>query len=239
MRYWLVMPAAGASRRFGGEGVKQHAALAGRTVLECSLQLFVEDERCAGVALALAPAASADKALRARLAPKVVTMAGGTRRCDSVWAALSALAGRAAAQEWVLVHDAARPCLSAADLERLLQAGTNHAVGALLAAPVTDTLKRADEKLNCECTVNRESLWRALTPQMFRYGPLCAALRAAIDAGREPTDEAQAMEWQGGQALLVAAQDSNIKITDRQDLAVAAALLGERRNGAVASKVAG
>lgn len=239
MRYWLVMPAAGASRRFGGKGAKQHTALAGRTVLECSLQLFVEDDRCAGVALALTPEAAADKALRGRLAPKVVTLAGGARRCDSVWAALTALGGRAAADDWVLVHDAARPCLSAEDLERLLQAGTAHAVGALLAAPVTDTLKRADENLNCDCTVDRKSLWRALTPQMFRYGPLCAALHTAIEAGREPTDEAQAMEWQGGRALLVAVQDSNIKITDRQDLAVAAALLGARRNGAVTSKAVG
>ena len=85
-----------------------------------------------------------------------MTLAGGARRCDSVWAALSALGGRAAADDWVLVHDAARPCLSAEDLERLLQAGTAHAVGALLAAPVTDTLKRADENLNCECTVDRD-----------------------------------------------------------------------------------
>jgi 2-C-methyl-D-erythritol 4-phosphate cytidylyltransferase len=93
---------------------------------------------------------------------------------------------------------------------------------------VTDTLKRADAGLQTETTVDRAQLWRALTPQMFRYHALCAALRGALSAGREPTDEAQAMEWQGGRPLLIAAQDSNIKITTRQDLAVARAILAAR-----------
>jgi 2-C-methyl-D-erythritol 4-phosphate cytidylyltransferase len=222
------MPAAGASSRFGGGAAKQHVALAGRTVLDLALQLFSDDERCLGIALALTPTALADATLRNRLAAKVSPILGGSRRCDSVLAGLRALRERAAAEDWVLVHDAARPCLSAGDLERLLQAGAAHPLGALLAAPVTDTLKRADGALGSECTVDRAPLWRALTPQMFRYGPLCAALRSAVGAGREPTDEAQAMEWQGGRPLLIAAQDSNIKITSRQDLAVAMAILAAR-----------
>jgi 2-C-methyl-D-erythritol 4-phosphate cytidylyltransferase len=226
-RYWLVMPAAGASRRFGG-GAKQHLALAGRTVLELALQLFSDDERCLGIALALTPEALSDASVRNRFAAKVAPILGGARRCDSVLAGLTALGGRAAAEDWVLVHDAARPCLSAGDLERLLQGGAAHPLGALLAAPVTDTLKRADGALGSECTVDRGPLWRALTPQMFRYAPLCAALRSALSAGREPTDEAQAMEWQGGRPLLIAALDSNIKITSRQDLAVAMAILAAR-----------
>jgi 2-C-methyl-D-erythritol 4-phosphate cytidylyltransferase len=231
MRYWLVMPAAGASRRFGEGAAKQHMALAGRTVLELALHLFADDVRCRGIALALAPAALADERLRRALAAKVTAVPGGARRCDSVLAGLAALDGRAGADDWVLVHDAARPCLSAADLERLLQAGAAHPLGALLAAPVSDTLKRADGALGSECTVDRAPLWRALTPQMFRYGALCAALRSALSAGREPTDEAQAMEWQGGRPLLVAGQDSNIKITSRQDLAVATAILVARAAG--------
>ena len=222
------MPSAGGSRRFGGGTEKQHAPLAGRTVLELALQLFSDDERCLGIALALSPTALADAALRGRFTPKVSPILGGARRCDSVLAGLAALGERAAAEDWVLVHDAARPCLSAGDLERLLQSGAAHPLGALLAAPVTDTLKRADGALGSECTVDRAPLWRALTPQMFRYGPLCAALRSALSAGREPTDEAQAMEWQGGRPLLIAAQDSNIKITSRQDLAVAMAILAAR-----------
>jgi 2-C-methyl-D-erythritol 4-phosphate cytidylyltransferase len=222
------MPAAGASRRFGGGTAKQHAPMAGRTVVELALQLFSDDERCLGIALALSPAALADAALRRRFTPKVSAILGGVRRCDSVLAGLTVLSERAAAEDWVLVHDAARPCLSAGDLERLLQVGAAHPLGALLAAPVTDTLKRADGALGSECTVDRGPLWRALTPQMFRYGPLCAALHSAVTAGREPTDEAQAMEWQGGRPLLIAAQESNIKITSRQDLAVAMAILAAR-----------
>lgn len=219
------MPAAGASRRFGGAGSKLRESLAGRTVLEVALQVFSQDSRCLGVALALAPEALDSPELRARLAAKVMAVAGGARRCDSVLSGLGALAGAGAGeQDWVLVHDAARPCLSPADLERLLEAGSGHPVGALLAEPVTDTIKRSDGGSNYEGTVDRSRLWRAQTPQMFRYGPLGRALRAAIGAGREPTDEAQAMEWQGERPLLVASVDNNIKITSQRDLELAAAI---------------
>jgi 2-C-methyl-D-erythritol 4-phosphate cytidylyltransferase len=138
--------------------------------------------------------------------------------------ALSSLASQAAADDWVLVHDAARPCLSRRDLERLLQSGAGEPVGALLAVPVSDTLKQADASLVAERTLERSALWQALTPQMFRFGPLLAALEGARAAGRTPTDEAQAMEWQGARAKLVAALDSNPKITNPEDLLVAAAI---------------
>jgi 2-C-methyl-D-erythritol 4-phosphate cytidylyltransferase len=232
MRYWVVMPAAGASRRFGGEQRKQYAPLAGRTVLELALEPFLADARCLGVALALAGDDLDAVAGSYRLDERIWLLAGGVRRCDSVLLGLEALAARAAADDWVLVHDAARPCLSRADLERLLIAGQGHAIGALLAAPVTDTIKQAGVQAPSapvsERTVDRETLWRALTPQMFRYARLVAALRSAQAAGRAPTDEAQALEWQGEQALLVAARDSNIKITNAEDLIVAAALLSAR-----------
>jgi 2-C-methyl-D-erythritol 4-phosphate cytidylyltransferase len=224
------MPAAGASRRFGGGNPKLHRRLAGLTVLEVALQPFNDDANCRGITLALEPTALADPELRARLGRKVMPVAGGARRCDSVLAALSALAG-AGEQDWVLVHDAARPCLSRADLARLLEAGAQHPVGALLAEPLTDTLKRADAASACESTVDRRGLWRAQTPQMFRWGPLHTALRAALAAGHEPTDEAQAMEWQGERALLVAARDGNLKITTPADLDLAAAILAARGIG--------
>jgi 2-C-methyl-D-erythritol 4-phosphate cytidylyltransferase len=227
-RYWLVMPAAGASRRFGEAQPKQHQTLAGSTVLELSLRLFSDDVRCLGIALALAAADLGDSRLRGRWPATLTPVRGGKRRCDSVLAGLEALSGRAQSQDWVLVHDAARPCLSARDLEELLRRGAAHPLGALLATPVTDTLKRADAALGSECTVDRAALWRAQTPQMFRYAPLREALQEALRAGREPTDEAQAMEWQGGRPLLIASQDSNIKITSRQDLALAAAILASR-----------
>ena len=176
-------------------------------------------------ALALPADALAAPELRACLDTRGMAVAGGARRCDSVLAGLGALGGAGAGdQDWVLVHDAARPCLSPADLERLLDAGSGHPVGALLAEPVTDTIKRSDGGSNYESTVDRSRLWRAQTPQMFRYGPLSRALRAAVGAGREPTDEAQAREWQGERPLLVAAVDNNIKITSPRDLELAAAI---------------
>ncbi len=244
MRYWVVIPAAGAGRRFGGALPKQHWPLASSTVLEVALQPFIADSRCAAIALALDMESMRDTSLRSRLPAKVVSVAGGTERTDSVLNGLEALAGaagaagaganastRAAASDWVLVHDAARPCLSARDLDNLLLAGAAHSDGALLAASVADTLKHADANRLCERTVERAGLWRALTPQMFRLGALQSALRTARESGRMPTDEAQAMEWQGGAALLVEAADANIKITNREDLAVAEAILAERSRG--------
>jgi 2-C-methyl-D-erythritol 4-phosphate cytidylyltransferase len=239
VRYWVVMPAAGAGRRFGGDLPKQHWPLAGSTVLERALHPFTSDPRCVAVALVLDPTALADTALCSRLEARVGAVAGGAERPDSVLRGLDALAGPSGAHrheapqdsDWVLVHDAARPCLSAQDLERLLVAGAAHPQGALLAAPVADTLKSADEDGCCASTVERSALWRALTPQMFRYGALRAALRAARAAGRTPTDEAQAMEWQGVRARLVHAAGSNIKITNRADLALAEAILADRGGG--------
>src|SRR5882672_967266 len=124
------MPAAGASQRFGGARPKQHLALAGRTVLEVALQLFIDDARCAGIALALDPDALADAALSRRLGAKVQAVAGGEQRCDSVWLALATLRSVLAADDWVLVHDAARACLSRRDLDRLLQVGEQESGGA-------------------------------------------------------------------------------------------------------------
>lgn len=241
MRYWVVVAAAGAARRFGGALPKQHWPLASSTVLGVALQPFIADVRCAAIALALDADSLQDTSLRLRLPAKVTPVAGGAERSDSVLHGLEALTGaagdgatvsaRAAASDWVLVHDAARPCLSARDLDSLLLAGAAHADGALLAAPVADTLKHADASLHCERTVERAGLWRALTPQMFRLGALQSALRAARESGRQPTDEAQAMEWQGAAALLVEAADANIKITNREDLVVAEAILAERNRG--------
>ncbi len=235
MRYWVVVPAAGAGRRFGGDLPKQHWPLASSSVVEVALRPFIADSRCVAIALVLNPKALADQGLRARLPPKVLAVAGGAERSDSVRYGLEGLAGHggaaAGASDWVLVHDAARPCLSKRDLDNLLLAGAAHPHGALLAAPVADTLKRADATGVCERTVDRAGLWRALTPQMFRLGALQAALQAARASGRTPTDEAQAMEWQGAAALLVEAADGNIKITKREDLTQAEAILAERSGG--------
>jgi 2-C-methyl-D-erythritol 4-phosphate cytidylyltransferase len=237
VRYWLVMPAAGVGGRFGTELPKQYASLAGRTVIEWALGPFLEDARCAGVVVALGPDDAHWAAVSARLAahgaaaavrPAISIAPGGAHRSLSVRSALAALSQSAAASDWVLVHDAARPCLARDDLERLLGQLAAHPLGGLLAAPAADTLKcaqGADEARTVARTLDRSQLWRALTPQMFRYGRLCAALDAAHSAGRFPTDEAQALEWQGEHPALIEGAASNIKITGSTDLMMAAAIL--------------
>ncbi len=222
MRYWLVMPAAGIGRRFGAERPKQYAMLRGRTVIEWALAPFLRDARCAGAMVALA---EGDPYWRAIAPPQVMSAAGGPERSHSVRNALAALAPHAGGEDWVLVHDAARPCLPAADLERLLAELAVHPLGGLLAVPAADTLKRADASGCVAETVDRTGLWRALTPQMFRYAALCRALDQAHAAGRCPTDEAQALEWLGGRPALVTGSAANLKITSAADLTLAAALL--------------
>lgn len=232
-RYWLVVPAAGEGRRFGAGLPKQFAPLREGTVLEAALAPFLADARCAGIVLVLSGARLAGRPPLRAMPSHLVRVAGGAERADSVLAGLEALSAGAlgqpvAGEEWVLVHDAARPCLSGADLERLLLEGASSIEGALLAAPVADTIKQEGSGQRSAATLPRAQLWRALTPQMFRLGPLSAALRAARSAGRLPTDEAEALEWLGMRPLLVAAQDSNIKVTTAEDLKVAQAVLDGR-----------
>ena len=226
MMYWLVMPAAGVGRRFGADRPKQYAELCGRTVIEWALAPFLSDPRCAGAVVALAN----DDPYWTTIAPRnVVVTPGGEERSHSVRNGLAALASRATRDDWVLVHDAARPWLPRQDLDRLLAELATHPVGGLLATPAADTLKRADASQHVQDTVDRAGLWRALTPQMFRYGRLCEALDRAHAAARIPTDEAQAIEWLGERPVLVAGAAANLKITSAADLAVAAALLQEIR----------
>jgi 2-C-methyl-D-erythritol 4-phosphate cytidylyltransferase len=250
MRYWLVMPAAGAGRRFGAAQPKQYAPLLGSTVIEWALAPFLADERCAGVVVAVAVDDAGWEAVAARLESSrparssarasLRAVPGGAQRSLSVRSGLAALAGSAQAEDWVLVHDAARPCLEPRDLERLLSRLASHPVGGLLALPAADTLKRAEQARDggappaVASTVDRTALWRALTPQMFRYGRLCAALDAAHALGRFPTDEAQALEWRGEHPLLIEGSSSNLKITAIEDLALATAVLRSRRTARAA-----
>jgi 2-C-methyl-D-erythritol 4-phosphate cytidylyltransferase len=140
---------------------------------------------------------------------------------------LRALAGRARDEDWIMVHDAARPCFCAADLDTLKRELGSHAVGGLLAVPLADTLKRAADAASGEvaATLDRSGLWRAATPQVFRFGVLLRALESALSANRIPTDEAQAVEWAGLKPRLVAGRADNIKVTTADDLALAGAIL--------------
>jgi 2-C-methyl-D-erythritol 4-phosphate cytidylyltransferase len=237
-RLWCVVPAAGRGARFGGEVPKQYRSIAGKPMLQWTIERLASHPRIRGIVVALADGdswwAAVEQALLgsgASGAPKFVrTAIGGESRADSVLAALRVLRGDIGEDEFVLVHDAARPCVRDDDIARLIDlAGASG--GGLLAARVRDTLKRADDAQRVAATEPRDARWRALTPQMFRYGELVAALRAARDEGVDPTDEAMAMERRGHRPLLVEGSESNIKVTTPDDLALAEFFIAREARG--------
>jgi 2-C-methyl-D-erythritol 4-phosphate cytidylyltransferase len=227
--YWAVVPAAGTGLRMGSATPKQYLPLAGRTVLAWTLEVLLAHPRIAGVVLAVAKGdARWSESVPAGAQARVRSVVGGVERGDSVEAGLELLARERPADEWVLVHDAARPCVHPHDLERLIAAVEGDAVGGLLAAPCTDTIKQADAESRVGATLDRRTLWRALTPQMFRLGALRAAYAAARAADRVPTDEAAAIEATGAKPRLVAGRVDNVKVTQAEDLALAEAILRSR-----------
>jgi 2-C-methyl-D-erythritol 4-phosphate cytidylyltransferase len=232
MRYFLVIPAAGSGRRFAASVPKQYAALGGSTVIEHALAPFEGDPDCAGIVVALSADDAMWPVIAARRSRLIQTAEGGVERAHSVRNALRALAANARDDDWVMVHDAARPCFAPADLQLLKRELAAHPVGGLLAVPLADTLKRALEPgiqaTHVDDTIDRDGLWRAATPQVFRLGVLLRALEAAIDSQRVPTDEAQAVEWTGQRPLLVAGRPDNIKVTTAEDLELARAILSPR-----------
>jgi 2-C-methyl-D-erythritol 4-phosphate cytidylyltransferase/2-C-methyl-D-erythritol 2,4-cyclodiphosphate synthase len=227
-RVWAIVPAAGRGARFASaeHPPKQYAPLFGATVIEWSMAALIAEPRIAGIVVALAADDERWPAVAASLgSSKVATTIGGASRQASVIRGLEALASRAAADDWVLVHDAARPCLTAVEVAALIDAvGGGASNGALLAAPVVDTVKRERGGIAVD-TVDREGLWRALTPQMFAFGVLKQALEDAARAGISVTDEAQAMERLGLPATLVRGSPFNIKVTRAEDLQMAQTIL--------------
>jgi 2-C-methyl-D-erythritol 4-phosphate cytidylyltransferase len=225
-KLWAVVPAAGSSRRLAGAALpKQYLPLAGCSVIEWSVAPFLERGDFERIVVVVAEQDRYWPQQSLARHPKILTATGGTERVDSVRAGLQALASQATELDWVLVHDAARPCLKSMDLNRLIADLRDDSVGGLLAAPVVDTLKRGDVENRVQATVSRASLWRALTPQMFRYAVLDRALRKAHETHSAPTDEAQAVEALGLQPRLVPGDPDNIKITLPDDVERAARLL--------------
>ena len=216
---WAVVPAAGRGTRFGGVVPKQYLLADGEPLLAHTLQALLSHPGVAGVMVAIAEN-DADWPGWSSFADKpVLTCVGGATRAASVLAGLQALPESVRADDFVLVHDAARPNLDAVDLSRLLEVGRAAPVGAILAAPVRDTLKRAGDDGGIDRTEPRERLWRALTPQLFRRHQLTRALLDAAQAGVDVTDEAMAMERLGVRPLLVEGAESNFKVTTPADLA--------------------
>ena len=222
---WAIVPAAGRGTRFGSETPKQYLDIAGLPLIAYSLRAVLAHPSVGGAMVVLAPDDATWPGWTEIDGKPVRTCVGGDTRADSVLAGLAALPADVRPDDFVLVHDAARPHLRAADLERLLDLGRGDPVGAILAAPVRDTLKRAGGDGGIDTTEPRERLWRALTPQLFRRFQLTRALEAARDAGIAVTDESMAMERQGHRPLLVEGSDDNLKVTTPADLPLAEFLL--------------
>ena len=208
---------------------KQYLPLADKTVLEHTLDTLLSCRQLAGVVLVLSEGDGYWESIQGRyLDQPLETAIGGPERCHSVLNGLKQLAGRAREDDWVLVHDAARPCVRLSDIEKLISVLSSSTDGGLLGVPVADTMKRADSEHRITATVDREGLWHAYTPQMFRAGLLRTALQQAIDNDLLVTDEASAMEHAGYQPRMVQGQRDNIKITVPADLELAAWYLQAR-----------
>ena len=222
---WALVPAAGSGRRFGADIPKQYLRVAGKPLIEHALDALLSHEAIEGVVVALSADDPHWPGWTKLHGKPVLTCIGGGERADSVLAALHALPAGVAIDAIVLVHDAARPNLHPDDISRLNEAAMVHADGAILAAPVRDTLKRADANKNISRTEPRDGIWRALTPQAFRRDLLLRALETARADGVVVTDDAQAVERLGLHPQLVEGREDNLKVTTPADLALAEFLL--------------
>jgi 2-C-methyl-D-erythritol 4-phosphate cytidylyltransferase len=212
----------------GGEIPKQYLPLMGRPIIAHTLACLCNHARISGVVVVLAADDRWWPTIPMKYARTLLLAVGGKERRDSVLSGLDTLSKRAANEDWVLVHDAVRPCLRHEDIDRLMNELGGDEVGGLLATPVKDTMKRSSANNRVRETVSRESLWQAQTPQMFRLGALRDALQLSVDEDRHVTDEAQAMELVGARPRLVPGHEDNIKITRREDLELAEMFLARR-----------
>lgn len=217
--FWAVIPAAGVGARMAADRPKQYLQLGGRTILEHSLNCFLDHPGLKGLVVSLAEDAPYWPDLASARDPRIQRAPGGAERADSVLNALLHLHAQGAADDdWVLVHDAARPNLARTDLDKLLGELAHDPVGGLLAVPAKDTLKRADAHGRVAETVDRSTIWQAYTPQMFRLGALHRALADSLVADVAITDEASAMEWAGQAPRLIEGRSDNLKVTRPEDL---------------------
>jgi 2-C-methyl-D-erythritol 4-phosphate cytidylyltransferase len=218
-RFWVVIPAAGIGARMQADRPKQYLCLGGRTILEHTLDCFLDHPQLRGLVVSLAADDPYWPQLACAADARIHRAEGGAERAESVLNGLLALGELGAqADDWVLVHDAARPNLSRFDLDGLLTALAEDPLGGLLAVPARDTLKRAGADGRVLETVDRSVIWQALTPQMFRFALLHQALADALVADAVITDEASALEWAGYAPRLIEGRSDNLKITRPEDL---------------------
>ena len=230
---WAVIPAAGIGQRMQSDIPKQYLPLAGSTVIENTILRLLAANKVKGLAVSLRHDDSywADVSIESN--KPVIRAEGGVERCDSVLNAMKALADHEsfdADKDWVLVHDAVRPCVRLEDIDQLIDQATSNESGGLLALPVRDTMKRQTiNSLSVQRTEDREGLWHALTPQLFPYKTLQAALIKAIKDNVMVTDESSAMEHAGYAPVLIKGHEDNIKITRPNDLRLAELFIADQQ----------
>jgi len=228
-KIWGLMPAAGSGQRMQSSQPKQYLHLLGKPVIEHSIRALLSLTELQRVVVCVAPTDHTWPTLAIAAHPKLSHTAGGETRAQSVLNGMRALAEVADDHDWVLVHDAARPCLQANTLRRMMNELAEDGVGGILAIRANDTLKqtREDHRTSILGTLDRSAIWHAQTPQMFRFGLLNKALGDALRDDVEVTDESSAMEVAGHSVKLVVGDATNIKLTTPDDLAFAEFLLRE------------
>jgi 2-C-methyl-D-erythritol 4-phosphate cytidylyltransferase len=227
---WAVIPAAGSGGRMRSNTPKQYLSFQGKTVLEHCLDRLLSLPEIAGCVLVLDDSDEHWDGLGYMPAKPLFTTVGGSERHDSVYSGLTTLQYRCGNEVMALVHDAARPLVSHDELDRVIAAARQNTAGAILAIPVTDTLKKQNERMGVESTLPREGLWHALTPQVFHLSPLLKALKRVIDEGLIVTDDAQALEMNGYAPALVEGSSDNFKITAPGDLRLAEKIWLDQHN---------
>lgn len=229
---WVVVPAAGSGRRMGSDIPKQYLSLMGKTVIELTLDRLQQVHHVNEITVAIGkddgffdrlPIVKAANDL-----PSITSTVGGRERSDSVLAALNSLENKAMLSDWVLVHDAARCCVNVEKVNAMLKQLQDSDVGGVLGVPVSDTLKQVSDGNKIELTLDRDKVWHAQTPQLFRYGLLKEALNSARDCQRLITDEASAMELMGHRVEMFMGDHDNIKVTHPNDLVLAEAFLKQQ-----------
>ncbi len=228
-KYWAIIPAAGVSSRMAHDLPKQYLKIADKTIIEHALKNFLAHDSIFKIVVVLNKNDQHWQNLPISTSSKIITAVGGEQRSDSVLAGLNSITKLADAEDWVLVHDAARPCLTRQDLNKLLEELHEHSVGGLLGIPARDTLKKVIDDHQVIATIDRHEIWQAQTPQMFRYGLLLRALQDAKAKHVTVTDDASAIELLGLQPKIVLGQFSNLKVTTREDLKLAQFILSQEK----------
>ena len=229
MTIWAILPAAGIGRRMGSTIPKQYLTIDGVPLILHSLRRLSAVSEIQKIIVVIHPEdnrwAKLQESIVEEFENRIITVMGGDERYQSVLNGLTAVTELAASDDWVLVHDAVRPCIRTSDIENLISKVSLHPVGGLLGSAVDNTLKKVGADLSVIETVDRESYWNALTPQMFRFAALKESIEAVVASGEQVTDEAAAMEVAGFKPIMIAGNKDNIKITVESDLVWASQIL--------------